>query len=84
MRLIVALGAIGLALSACAEPEQVPEQVQTADRLNQMIPLIEQGLPILGIAHPPYVARRRFRGRGQGAGEAPPEVLPEPEMAEAA
>jgi 4-hydroxy-2-oxoheptanedioate aldolase len=84
MRWSVALGVIGLALSACAEPEQVPEQVQTADRLNQMIPLIEQGLPILGIAHPPYVARRRFRGRSQGAGEAPPEVLPEPDIAEAA
>jgi hypothetical protein len=70
MRWIVALGVIGLAVSACAEPEQGPQRVQTADRLNQMIPLIEQGLPVLGITHPPYVARRRFRGRSQGTGEA--------------
>ena len=40
MRWSVVLCAIGLALVGCAEPEQV----QTPDRLNQMIPLIEQGL----------------------------------------
>ena len=46
MRWTVVLGVVGLALLACAEPEQV----QVTDRLNQMIPLIEQGLPVLGIA----------------------------------
>jgi len=50
MRWSVVLCAIGLALLGCAEPEQV----QIPDRLNQMIPLIEQGLPVLGVAHPPY------------------------------
>ena len=59
MRWSVVLGVVGLALLACAEPEQV----QVTDRLNQMIPLIEQGLPVLGIAHPPYAARRRRGGR---------------------
>ncbi len=77
MRLRRALGVVGLALLACAEPEQVEIQ----DRLNQMIPLIERGLPVLGIAHPPYAARRRGRGRGQGAGESP---APEPDLDEAA
>ena len=46
MRWSVVLCAIGLALLGCAEPEQV----QIPDRLNQMIPLIEQGLPVLGVA----------------------------------
>ena len=81
MRSSVVLGVIGLSLLACAEPGS--EQAQTPDRLNQMIPLIEQGLPILGIAHPPYAARRRGRGRGQGAGEAAPSP-PQPDIAAAA
>jgi 2-keto-3-deoxy-L-rhamnonate aldolase RhmA len=75
-----AVGVIGLGGLACAEPEEV----QTTERLNQMIPLIEQGLPVLGIAHPPYAARRRRGGRGAGASEAPPEVVPEPDIGEAA
>ena len=76
----VVLGVVGLALLACAEPEQV----QVTDRLNQMIPLIEQGLPVLGIAHPPYAARRRRGGRGQAVGEAPGTPPPEPDISEAA
>ncbi len=80
MRWSVVLGVVGLALLACAEDEQV----RIPDRLNQMIPLIEQGLPVLGIAHPPYTPSRRGRGRGQGAGEAPPTVAPQPDLVEAA
>ena len=80
MRWSVVLGVVGLALLACAEPEQV----QVTDRLNQMIPLIEQGLPVLGIAHPPYAARRRRGGRGQAVGEAPGAPPPEPDISEAA
>jgi len=80
MRWSVVLCAIGLGLVGCAEPEQV----EIPDRLNQMIPLIEQGLPVLGIAHPPYTPSRRGRGRGQGAGEAPPTVAPQPDLVEAA
>ena len=80
MRWSVVLGVVGLALLACAEPEQV----QVTDRLNQMIPLIEQGLPVLGIAHPPYAARRRRGGRGQAVGEAPGTPPPEPDISEAA
>jgi 2-keto-3-deoxy-L-rhamnonate aldolase RhmA len=82
MRWSVVLGVFGLSLLACAEPE--PEQVQVTDRLNQMIPLIEQGLPVLGIAHPPYAASRPRGGRGRGAGEAPPPMGPEPDLAESA
>ena len=80
MRWSVVLGVVGLALLACAEPEQV----QVTDRMNQMIPLIEQGLPVLGIAHPPYAARRRRGGRGQAVGEAPGTPPPEPDISEAA
>ena len=80
MRYSVVLGVVGLALLACAEPEQV----QVTDRMNQMIPLIEQGLPVLGIAHPPYAARRRRGGRGQAGGEAPGTPPPEPDISEAA
>ena len=80
MRWSVVLSVVGLALLACAEPEQV----QVTDRLNQMIPLIEQGLPVLGIAHPPYAARRRRGGRGQAVGEAPGAPPPEPDISEAA
>ena len=80
MRWSVVLGVVGLALLACAEPEQV----QVTDRMNQMIPLIEQGLPVLGIAHPPYATRRRRGGRGQAGGEAPGTPPPEPDISEAA
>ena len=80
MRWSVVLGVVGLALLACAEPEEV----QVTDRMNQMIPLIEQGLPVLGIAHPPYAARRRRGGRGQAVGEAPGTPPPEPDISEAA
>ena len=80
MRWSVVLGVVGLALLACAEPEQV----QVTDRMNQMIPLIEQGLPVLGIAHPPYAARRRRGGRDQAGGEAPGTPPPEPDISEAA
>ena len=80
MRGSVVLGVVGLALLGCVEPEQV----EVPDRLNQIIPLIEQGLPVFGIAHPPYTPSRRGRGRGQGAGEAPPTVAPQPDLVEAA
>ncbi len=78
MRMIGVLGVIGLGVLACSEPEEG----QSSDRLNQMIPLIEQGLPVFGIAHPPYAASRRRRG--QGTGEASPAVTPPPDLTEAA
>ena len=64
MRMLVVIGVIGFGLMACASPEQA----SSPDRLNQMIPLIEQGLPVLGIAHPPYAASRPRGGRGRGSG----------------
>jgi hypothetical protein len=78
MRWSVVLGVFGLSLLACAEPARV----QVTDRLNQMIPLIELGLPVLGIAHPPYAASLPRGGRDRGAGEAPPPMGPEPDLAE--
>jgi len=79
MRVVVVLGVIGLGSLACAEPEQG----QSPDRLNQMIPLIEQGLPVFGIAHPPYAAFRRRRGPGTGEG-SPAEPQQQPDLVEAA
>jgi 4-hydroxy-2-oxoheptanedioate aldolase len=59
-----------------------PGQAQSQDRLNRMIPLIEQGLPVLGLAHPPYTAGRGGRGGPQGGeAQAPP---PQPDLAEVA
>jgi 4-hydroxy-2-oxoheptanedioate aldolase len=72
MRVLVLFGIVGLALVGSTEPLQ-----GQADRFNQMIPLIEQGLPIFGVTHPPYAAFRRRRG----GGEAPP---PPPNIPEAA
>jgi 4-hydroxy-2-oxoheptanedioate aldolase len=47
-------------------------EAQTGERLNQMIPLLEQGLPVLGITHPAITAGR---GRGGGEGTAPPQPV---------
>lgn len=54
MRSTVLLATIGVALVACSEPRAAT----TPDRLNPMIPLLEQDLPVLGVVHPPYTARR--------------------------
>ncbi len=78
MRLRVALGVIGFVAVGCGGPAPEVETdaaVQTVDRMNQMIPLIEQGLPVFGTAHPPYVA---FARRGSD------EVPPQPDLTEAA
>lgn len=71
MRWSVVIGALGLATMACAGPTE-----ETPDRLNQMIPLIEQGLPVLGVSHPPYAA---FRRRGQEEAD-----VEQPDLAEVA
>jgi len=70
---VVLVGAVALAWAACAEPEAAPATVRdggshrsAADRLNPMIPLLEQDLPVLGVVHPPYTARR--------GDDAPPDL----------
>jgi 4-hydroxy-2-oxoheptanedioate aldolase len=68
MRLRRAFGV--LRLLALATPLVAQEQSR---RLNQMIPLLEQRLPVLGIAHPGITA-----GRGGGRGGAAPEPPPPP------
>ena len=83
MRWSVVLGAVGFAVIASAGPVQAQgaggrAKTATTDRMNRMIPLIEQGLPILGLNNPPYAAGRGGgggRGRG-GAPGAPPPVAP--------
>jgi 4-hydroxy-2-oxoheptanedioate aldolase len=59
------LAVIGLTLTACAEPVDdagaaagAPEMTATSDHMNRMIPLIEQGMPIMGIIHPSYTPGR--------------------------
>lgn len=88
MRWYALVGALVLTLQGCSDAEQqaetgdpTGESVAAAisgDRLNPMIPLLEAGLPISGVSHPPYVA---FRPRGAEAGDEPP---PQPDLAEAA
>ncbi|MEX2282693.1 MAG: aldolase/citrate lyase family protein [Gemmatimonadota bacterium] len=68
MRYRVVFTVIGLALSADA----ASGQSQPADRMNRMIPLIQQKLPVLGVNNPAYAPRGGGggRGRGQAAGAA--------------
>jgi 4-hydroxy-2-oxoheptanedioate aldolase len=91
MRWSVVLGGAGLALLAAAAPGEAQSRANGAEaRMNRMIPLIEQGLPILGLAHPAYTAGRGGgggRGRGGAAGGAPPAPQtppPQPNIAEVA
>jgi 4-hydroxy-2-oxoheptanedioate aldolase len=65
MRWSIACVALGLALST----DVVAGQAQPADRMNRMIPLIEQKLPVLGVSNPAYAPRGGGgRGRGGAAG----------------
>lgn len=76
MRLRRAVGVLGFAVLAA--PGVV--QGQNAQHLNQMIPLLQQRLPVLGIAHPAITAGR---GGGRGAaasGEAPTPPPPPPAL----
>jgi hypothetical protein len=66
MRWSIVGTAIGLALSA----EVVSGQTQSADRMNRMIPLIQQKLPILGVNNPAYAPRGPGGGRGRGGAGA--------------
>jgi len=79
MRTIVTLAVMGLVSMGCRGPEVAPSQ----DRLNRIIPLLEQGLPVFGIAHPPYVAGRRRPGRNTAEASlgGPPQ---QPDLAESA
>ena len=66
MRWSVVCTAIGLALSA----DVASGQAQPADRMNRMIPLIQQKLPVLGINNPAYAPGGRGGGRGRGGAGA--------------
>jgi len=80
MRWSVVRGAVGIAVLATA----TPGGAQSQDRVNALIPLIEQGLPIFGVSHPAYAAGRgggAGGGRAGGAaGEAAPEPPPQPDL----
>ena len=79
MRWSLALSAVVIAVAGCAEAESAA----VTDRLNPIIPLLEQGLPVFGVSHPPYYASPR-RGRGGGAPATPAAEVPQPDLAEAA
>ena len=78
MRRIVMLGVLGFALAQGA----APTPAQSQERINPMIPLLEQGLPIFGIQHPAFVAGRGGRGRGADQGQTEPP--PQPDLAQVA
>jgi 4-hydroxy-2-oxoheptanedioate aldolase len=62
MRWSIVGTAIGLAISADVAVGQTPP----ADRMNRMIPLIQQKLPVLGVNNPAYAPGGRGGGRGRG------------------
>jgi 4-hydroxy-2-oxoheptanedioate aldolase len=70
MRLTRVFGALGLLVLGTPWLAQGQNRPQ---HLNQMIPLLEQRLPVLGIAHPGITA-----GRGGGRGGAAPTQPPPP------
>lgn len=73
MRTSVALAVVGLTLLACTPPDQSP----VVDRLNPIIPLLEESLPVFGVAHPPYYGRpasRRDAVEGQAADPEGPDL----------
>ena len=76
MRYSVIVTAIGLAIAPNVGAAQTSSEKQSADRMNRMIPLIEQKLPVLGINNPVY-ARGRGGGRG-GRGGAAADTTPPP------
>jgi 4-hydroxy-2-oxoheptanedioate aldolase len=70
MRWSVVLGAVGLGMLACALHGEGQSRPATTDRMNRMIPLIEAGLPVLGVNNPAYTAGGGGGGRGGGRGGA--------------
>ena len=87
MRWSVVFGGAGLALLAVVASGEAQSRANGAnsERMNRMIPLIEQGLPILGLNNPPYAPGGGGRGRGAAAGTgAPAAPPPAPDIAAAA
>ena len=74
MRSNIVFTAIGLALSA----NVASAQTQPADRMNRMIPLIQQKLPVLGVNNPAYAPRGGGGGRGRGDAGGAPTTPPAP------
>ncbi|HKS07664.1 MAG TPA: aldolase/citrate lyase family protein [Gemmatimonadaceae bacterium] len=78
MRSTVVVAALGLVLSADVSSGQASAQTQTTDRMNRMIPLIQQGLPVLGVNNPVYARGRGGGGRGGRGGAAADTTTPPP------
>ena len=61
---------VAIAISVALSADVAGGQGQPADRMNRMIPLIQQKLPVLGVNNPAYAPRVGGGGRGRG-GAAP-------------
>ena len=66
---------VAIAISVALSADVAGGQGQPADRMNRMIPLIQQKLPVLGVNNPAYAPRMGGGGRGRG-GAAPGAVAP--------
>ncbi len=73
IRSTLVLTLVGWTAAACGDPpaenaaatdtaDEGREVAVTSDHLNPMIPLLDQGLPVSGIIHPPYTAGRGDTG----------------------
>jgi 4-hydroxy-2-oxoheptanedioate aldolase len=78
-------------VAVAAAVDTVGAQARPADRMNPMITLMEQRLPVFGINNPPYFGGGRGGGRGRGADAAgaaaattPPPAPPPFDVAAAA
>jgi 2-keto-3-deoxy-L-rhamnonate aldolase RhmA len=71
-----------LSLALLAAPAGI--QAQAQGRLNPMIALYEQGLPVFGVAHVPFVAGGRGRGAAAGADGQTAPAPAQPDLAAAA
>ncbi|HKK93907.1 MAG TPA: hypothetical protein VJ925_10760 [Longimicrobiales bacterium] len=69
IRSTLVLALVGWTAAACGAPaaedgaatdtaDEGREPAVASDHLNPMIPLLEQGLPVTGVIHPPYTAGR--------------------------
>ena len=68
---------VAIAISVALSADVAGGQGQPADRMNRMIPLIQQKLPVLGVNNPAYAPRVGGGGRGRG-GAAPGAGAPTP------
>ncbi len=75
MRVLLMLGSAAASLTALLAAGPTTAAAQAATRLNPIIALQEQGMPVFGISHPAIV-RRAGRGGGRGGRGGAPTTPP--------